>query len=1052
MAANKVLHWNTSPMGLACALGVACPPHIKNYRKTQVNTRYLCPIFYLRLWFAAALVLCALLLPRAWAVAPPANAVISNQAVASFVDGTGTLRTVNSNLVQSTVVQVGAFQLTGSHSKLAALGATIYVQHTLVNHGNGADTFTVTVLENASPGLFTQIAVYSDAEGTGLPSDGTALCSSASAVPCDTRGFSRTLAGNGAEFRFLVAYTAPTHVDGSVASQSAVALVSAEPANRLSGFFASYAPALREQTDTVEFTTGPAFSLTQAIARPALHPAAGNWPEAITSAKAGVSGCATQWSGAMLAANAACTYTVLTMSYTNTGTVTGDLTLQESIPAGLTYVQGSAVWSGMLGSALSEDSIASAQGSGASKIHFSYAADTRVLDATVLGVGPNVSGTISFVVLVNPQARPGALTTTAMARYFSSSCNPLQSGISPSNCGGIDASERPAPPLESNATPFRVLPTYGVVAASIPGAAPDGAPVPAKSGDNLVEQARVTAGEVVLFSNIISNVGDVTDSFNLSVISVDGNAQFPEGTQFQLLRADGLTPLTDNNSDGQPDTGPVEPGQHVEIVLQVRLPQLARIGAGPMEALLSATSIGNGAVPDPRARDAVWNRVNSVQGSLVDLTATVAGNLSSDNATVAACTSGVNCDFGQGPSASPTVILQGHPGVGLVYEFFLSNNDDDNQTYSLSAQLPLGWTIRFLAGENAQCDAPDLLAPVALASRAQMAVRACVTPPSDAALGLSLFRLMAKSVRSSSNGHLVSDSLTYAARLSAPVVRQVSVNPSAASNAVNVGGFIVQSITLTNSGNQSCAVGANAGFRIHAELDSAAQTGGWRTSVYYDKNADGQLDPDDVFLRAVGSGDDANLTDSVAGGAGRITQFSAGGNIKLLLKTQVAANVSLQSRATVTLVVGDRGVPPCPQQFAVYSFSVQNENVRVVKTQVLDPDCAGELANLSSLSSDAVSVAPGQCLIYQVTLHNDGSTPLLDVAVRSSIPVYTSYTLPLNAQPDLQCESGLLSGTPVSYETNMVGNSVGAATCASAGNSLDPAGFVRLTFSVKVHR
>ena len=962
---------------------------------------------------------------------------------------------MNSNVVQSTVSQVGAFELTGSHTQAGALGSTVYVQHTLVNRGNGTDQFLLKVAEGIAPGRFAQIAIYHDANGTGLPSEGLALCSSAvgAARHCEQHGVERALAGNGAVFRFLVAYTLPAHVpQQSSADSFSTARVLAEPANKSSDFYATYAPpAVHEQIDTITFTAGSAFVVTKAIAAPAQAPMVGAWPAALDSGKASPPGCPAEWSATLLSSNPSCAYTVLTLTYTNTGRESGDLSLQETLPQGFTYVRGSAVWSGMMGAPLADDNLSIAQGDMATRIHYAYAPNTSTLNATVVNVGPNSSGAISYVVLVNSTAQPGMATTTSFANYFSQGCNALLPGSSPTNCGGVDMSLGLTPPAVTNAVPFHVLPTYGVVAAATVSTVPDGAVVPPKIGENLVELARITAGGSVQFTNVITNTGNATDTYALAVRSAEGDVKFPEGTRYQVLKANGLTPLADTNGDGAPDTGPLTPGSSMIVIVQVQLPFLANLGTGPMDALLTATSLGSVNAGSFLVSDSVWNRVNAIVGSLVDLTGTAAGSIhvvrdDGPNGSSLGCIGGRNCDVGQGPSMSPTITARGYPGIGVVFNVFLRNNDTINQSYSLSADLPSGWGVKFLSGENAHCEDSELVQPVPVGAGLQMVFGACITPISTATLGESNFILTARSSAASSNGNVVSDSVTYAANLDAAPVRSISVSPISMNSIANVGGFVTQSVVLTNSGNQSCVSGGNAQMNVAAVLDSAATDAGWRTALYYDRNSNGLLDADDPMLSPVSSGSGNFPGESGA----NVFPFPAGAVVKLLLKTHVSASSPPQSSATVTISMTDLSAAACPIPTVAYNFVANNESLRVLKTQVVDAACTGDASLLANLSTDSVPVAPGQCLIYQVTFNNDGSAPLLDVSVSSGVPVYTSYAELPGVQPGSPCESSRLSGVPVEFSTQSVGGAVHTVSCGSATNSLAPSGFVKLTYSVKV--
>ncbi|HVE54498.1 MAG TPA: hypothetical protein VNB23_14055, partial [Ramlibacter sp.] len=104
---------------------------------------------------------------RADAAPPPAGTSISNQASATYSDGSGVARTVTSNLVQTTVTQVYSLTLTAPGAQTATPGSVVYYPHTVTNTGNGSDTFNLTTSQTNAPAL-TNILIYAD-NGSGAP-------------------------------------------------------------------------------------------------------------------------------------------------------------------------------------------------------------------------------------------------------------------------------------------------------------------------------------------------------------------------------------------------------------------------------------------------------------------------------------------------------------------------------------------------------------------------------------------------------------------------------------------------------------------------------------------------------------------------------------------------------------------------------------------------------------------------------------------------------------------------------------------------------------------
>ena len=110
------------------------------------------------------------------AAAPAAGTNISNIATASYVDGTSTTRTVTSNEVKTTVLQVGSFTLEQNRTATANPNGVVTLSHVLTNTGNGTDEFTLNLANVAGDNFdFSNIAVYLDANKDGVPDNGTNL-------------------------------------------------------------------------------------------------------------------------------------------------------------------------------------------------------------------------------------------------------------------------------------------------------------------------------------------------------------------------------------------------------------------------------------------------------------------------------------------------------------------------------------------------------------------------------------------------------------------------------------------------------------------------------------------------------------------------------------------------------------------------------------------------------------------------------------------------------------------------------------------------------------
>ena len=91
----------------------------------------------------------AAFISSAHAAAPAAGTSISNVASATYTDSTGASKSVNSNIVTTTVSPVGSITLVANRTATANPNALVSLSHTLTNNGNSSDTITLSVA-NAS--------------------------------------------------------------------------------------------------------------------------------------------------------------------------------------------------------------------------------------------------------------------------------------------------------------------------------------------------------------------------------------------------------------------------------------------------------------------------------------------------------------------------------------------------------------------------------------------------------------------------------------------------------------------------------------------------------------------------------------------------------------------------------------------------------------------------------------------------------------------------------------------------------------------------------------
>ena len=250
-----------------------------------------------------------------------------------------------------------------------------------------------------------------------------------------------------------------------------------------------------------------------------------------------------------------------TLSYTNTGNSTAtSVALTDAIPTGMTYVAGSGRWSVTGATALSDTGGTS--GTAPNTITSTYTAASNTFTATLAQVTAGQSGTVTFQVNVAAATAAGVLNNTATYTY--------------NNGGGTTVSG------STNTVPFTVRQTAALTF----------------TGQTVAGPA--APGSAVSFTNTVTNTGNGTDTFNITV----GTNTFPAGTTFQLFKSDGVTPLTDTNGDGIPDTGPLAAGATYNVIVKATLPPNATNTGAPFTVQKTATSVFNAAVTGDRDRHA----------------------------------------------------------------------------------------------------------------------------------------------------------------------------------------------------------------------------------------------------------------------------------------------------------------------------------------------------------------------------------------------------------------------------------------------------------------
>lgn len=316
--------------------------------------------------------------------APPAGTSIGNQASATYTDASNTPRSTTSNVAITIVQQVASFTLSASQAKFSPAGAQVYYAHTIVNTGNGTDTFDLSVLNNPAGDNFdlTSLALYDDANGDGLPDNATPIVSSGPIAA-------------GASFYFVAMGIVP---GTETAGRTAVITVTA------SGTATGTPAPAQNNLDTTTVTGNAVINVTKAMSANSGPPGSGP-------------------------------YTV-TLTYNNTGNSTAtNLNILDLIPAGMTYVANSGRWSVTGGTVLTDGSNADAQGTAPDTIIYDFGVTgAGQVTATIARVSPGQSGTLTFQVNIPAGTGSGTIRNTASYTYDPGT----GTGVGPFNSNPLD--------------------------------------------------------------------------------------------------------------------------------------------------------------------------------------------------------------------------------------------------------------------------------------------------------------------------------------------------------------------------------------------------------------------------------------------------------------------------------------------------------------------------------------------------------------------------------------------------------------------------------------
>lgn len=637
------------------------------------------------------------------------------------------------------------------------------------------------------------------------------------------------------------------------------------------------------------------------------------------------------------------------LTYTNNGNNSGVVNISDLLDTTqLTYVTGNENWNGQ--------ALNSATGSNdPTGINYYLDTDAKTIRAQITNVPANAQGYIEFRVRVARTA-PGEIPNFANMDYDHDSSTTTPNLVT-----------------QSNTAVLSIKPIYGVVI---------NADANSVSGSDLLEKLGASSGGTVVFENYVWNTGTVADRFNLTFNSHN----LPIGSVLEFYRADGVTPLFDSNNDGIVDTGTLDAGAKLPIIVKVTF---------PADYIDTANTIYNIApkaqsITDSTKTDMVQDRTSLIQSTasrLVDL-------INSPETTVNGTGNGNVSNGG-----SPWKILAGvnnqtvvfpltvrHTGQATAYSFS-ADADNNFATVALPSDVS---SVRYFASSTTDCSVlgAEITSTRLLNNGESQLYCAVVEIRADAKSTTQpipiYFKVASSNLTTSApnNGYdVIQNAITISSNASQG---GVSLEPDLRGQ-IAPGGSIVYTHTLKPWGTS--VLSATDNFSV------ANDRTGFTTTLYYDANNDGQLDASDPIIQ--------NL--SIVNAA----ILSSKSPIRIFNKVE---NTAYNTVGVVnTSVISLKNSMGTVLDTATDITTITRAPVRLTKLQAKDNNCDGVAdgaytSNVLPITRN--SDGSGQCVLYQLTVKNLGASAI----GRFNFYDYTPEAMVISKAPSCTtCEVGSLT-------------------------------------------
>jgi len=613
----------------------------------------------------------------------------------------------------------------------------------------------------------------------------------------------------------------------------------------------------------------------------------------------------------------------VTLTYSSTGLTSAvDYLVEDVLDTDLIYVPGSATWSDSAGALDDDNATTVVDGTNGSSetIIWDYD-DAQTVNFLLSEVRSGRSGRVTFQATIASTANAGIIPNVATQQIDGDPDFP------PSNTASVRVDNQYAVAIADTAINDDGSPNAAIFSATDDDTNND---------DIVTENSQVTyQGGTIKHEFVLTNLSNQADSLSLQVSNVD----YPTGTTFRFVGADGVTPVIGS-------VGPLAIGASAKVTLIATLPtDVAPVATADYTATVTTTSDGSGASDTSTAEFNGAVLASSVDLENSDTTGDGANPLD--------------------PAGDPWITYTTDPGDPVIYDMVVQNNGPVSDSYNLSlAQpLPAGWTAAFLLPDGSVVTNTGTI-PAGGSQAYQVVITPSdLAPPADTLIDIAIESAV------SGQGDRIVNQVTVNEVYNVEIIDDQSAQASP-------GGIVDMLHTITNSGNVDITEGA-------ISIGGLTNFSG---ALFWDANANGVIDAGETVIDNF---DD--LTDGVAVGTDGL---ASGDSISVIYRVQTpsTATPGVSEIGTITLASLLNGVgtdADTTNNDVEDRVTIISGDMTLTKLQYVDPLCTGAVG---TFTKNRQNVEPGQCIRYRIVAENTGTSTANNVTISDAAPAYTAVT------------------------------------------------------------